>query len=197
LPTGERRVPCDHYKENLVKLFELGNANGAKLILIKEPVNLPYANDETARHAPIGQLQAVASLLSKKMTAEALRDARNIVAEYPADPNAYALLAKAQLAAGDKKDAAKSLARMQYVSNFAGGIVAKYQEIIDSVSKDNNAPVVDAATAFGEYKGPYLFNDPLSDSFHPNAAGHQLIARLTTNAVFQAIAALSFARWPD
>jgi len=183
-PPGQRRVPPEHYLLNLKTLSELAKSQGARPIFLKEPVNLPYANDETSQHVSQSQLQEIKNRIRRDNIADALRQAQEIAKAHPADPEIYRVLINAQKAAGQKKEAAKSLARLQYVSNFAGGVALKYQGLIQEAATKTNTQLIDVASAFEKHTGSYLYNDPVKDSFHPNAAGHELIASLILSSVF-------------
>ncbi|MFH2203259.1 MAG: GDSL-type esterase/lipase family protein [Elusimicrobiota bacterium] len=174
---GEVRVSLEDYRANLKRLVELVRERGAEPVFVKMPVNLPRGKDPADPEFARGSLRAGRTLMDKgdcRAAAEAFRQALE------ADPHlgrAHYYLGECARRLGRSKDAAEHFRRVKEAeSRRCARDAVRYNAAMEELGRELGVPLADAAAAFGRHPDEYLFVDRNSDTIHPNAAGHRVIA---------------------
>jgi len=173
------RVSMEAYAGNLTQMVDQVRAAGALPVLVKMPLNLPLPPQVSpASRRQAAELFAQASRrVQQGDFAQATARYREGLSLDPLDAKrcweAYELGRKS----GDSAVAEFALSllrRMEVYQSSARHVQSNLR--VDQVARETGTPVVDVEAIFARFPGRPLFNDPVLDPYHPNAAGHALIA---------------------
>lgn len=169
------RVSADDYAVALRQMTTLCRTAGATVVLVKMPLNLPLPPAVTqekrdAAAAAFGQAEAAGGASG---ASDAFRRALD------ADPTdrTYATAALRHFqAGGDPANVERVLTLMMRQDVWAASALhVAYNQRLDAVARELAVPVVDVEALFVRAGGT-LFNDPVTDPYHPNPRGHAVIA---------------------
>jgi len=174
------RVPPEDYRANLGEIVESTAGRGARTIFIKMPVNLPIASDPPDELA--GKAEALrargTALAEKGECEEALPLLEQATAIDPFLSEAHYFIGTCRLRLGRGDEARKAFDEaMKSESYRCGRDGLQYNAIMEEVARERGLEWVDVAATFRGVTDRYLFLDPDDDPIHPNAEGHEIIAR--------------------
>lgn len=183
---GSVRVPLERYAQNLRALVSAVRDGGARVVLLKMPVNLPPGPELSSE-----ERQSAEALLKEgreAATAGACGQAEPILNKaLEQDPHlgpARYYLGACASQRGDEDTARQLMKRaMQDEARRCGRDGLRYNRAMAEVAANLKAELVDVVAALGAHKGEYLFVDPRLDPTHPNQRGHKIIARLLAGAI--------------
>ncbi len=175
-----RRVSIDEYENNLNLFADTAQKNNIKIIFIVMPVNLPVKRalkDSEKKYMQVSLEEAKNEIQNKNYKrAKRILDRLLYIDEY--SPKVYYYLG---LIADMEHNSKLSDEMFEKAKNYeifdCAAVSLKYNDVMRKVAAERQIPLCDSAKDFKEYKGGYLFVNPKLDSFHPNAAGHDLIAK--------------------
>ncbi len=177
LLAGPNRVSEADYRDNLLAFDERARRFGFELIWVLMPVNLPLGPPA------LDPAKAAASLAEGKRDFAAGDCPRAVTALEAAlhfDPvlgEAHYYLARCAQLASQGDVAERHFAAVKECENHKCARDAlRYNQVMREVAAATGRPMVDVASAFAESERGYLYLDPKTDTFHPNSAGHQIIA---------------------
>ncbi|HPQ68614.1 MAG TPA: SGNH/GDSL hydrolase family protein [bacterium] len=174
-----RRVALAEYQANLHEIELLCRENKIMVVFIKMPINLPFH-----RLKVVDAAQA-ASAFAQGEAAENAGDRPQAIAHYQrsmeldsTQSNTYIHLARALQQVGRHDQADSLYALLPFVSAFRDRTDAQYNQAVVDVAAETDRAYVDAVGAFAaDGRGDGLWNSK-EDPFHPNAAGHAIVAGL-------------------
>ena len=176
----ERRVPPDDYRSNLETIVDEARSRNVTVVLIKMPVNLP-----TGKPVPKGKQEQAMRLRYQGIALFQGNDFDNAAnrleqaaALDPHDGQAHYFLGLCRLRLGQKDLAQKAMDDTMVSETYRcgrDGLV--YNAIVQQVADQRGVPMVDAVGAFAAHDDRYLFVSPQDDPIHPNALGHDILAR--------------------
>lgn len=185
---GKRRVPPEDYERNIAGIVKLARESGVTPVLIVFPVNLPFpdpvsekdrqkARDllvsvlESSRNSKPGQANQSAEERIRTMLEEAVQ----------LDPyysEAYYYLGVWYRERGDFPAASDHFKKAKDQEAYRCGRDGRlYNAVMRNIATEMDVAAVDIVPAFEAVKDGYLFVDPNADPIHPNARGHDIIAR--------------------
>jgi len=180
------RVPPEDYRANMIDIAEIAAERGARPIFIKMPVNLPVAADPPAEAAAEAEaLRARGTALAESGACdEALPVLERAAGLNPNLSDVHYFIGKCRLRQGDAEGARLAFdAAMKSEAHRCGRDGLLYNEVLEDAARERGVPWVDAAASFRAVTDRYLFQDPDEDPIHPNAEGHEIIARLLLEAL--------------
>jgi len=187
-----RRVSPEDYKMNLEAIIETAVQNNVKIVLVKMPVNLSFPDEiaESLKAKADGHIISALSYARVNEYDEAIRELKEAVEFNPYSSKAFYYLGIYSERKKKIKQAKGYFQRAKEAELFQCGRLGKfYNETMEEVSHEKNIPLVDIVSTFKVFNrenGKYLFLDQIHDSIHPNALGHEIIARaiyVLTNSV--------------
>jgi len=179
-----RRVSVEEYRKNLLSIERLCRARGVRLVFLKMPVNLPFYRLE--------KRDPDRARLERRLGDEAVDRG-----DWPAakthyeksnelDPTVvetYGALAQALRRVGQDDRAQSVLSMIPFAAAFSDRIDRQYNAGAEEVARSTQRPCVDVVAAFAQDgRGEALWNSR-EDPFHPNAEGHAIIAKLTSETL--------------
>jgi len=185
---GKRRVPPEDYKQNITGIVNLARESGVTPVLVVFPVNLPLPEPvsekdrqkaralltsalELSRNSKPGQANQSFEERIKTM----LEDAVKLDSYYS---EAYYYLGVWYRKRGDFTTASDYFKKAKDQEAYRCGQDGRlYNAVMRSVAVEMDVVTVDIVPAFEVVKDGYLFVDPKADPIHPNARGHDIIAR--------------------
>jgi len=173
------RVSLESYALNLEGMVAQARLAGAIPVLVKMPLNLPLPPEiPVARLERAGRLFAEASrLLDQGRTSEGASALLEGLRSDPLDRercwHAYDLGRQLEDPVLTR-EALDRLQRMEVYQTSARHVEST--RVLDRVAAATATPVLDVEALFRRFPGRTLFNDPVQDPYHPNPAGHALIA---------------------
>ncbi|MDP7421113.1 MAG: GDSL-type esterase/lipase family protein [bacterium] len=185
---GARRVPPEHYTENLNHIIEFAREKGIKVLLLKMPVNLPSPEQlpETAITQANALLQKALKLAETGRHDEALVKLAEAVKINKYLSEAYYWLGVCSRKKGDTEEAVNNFQKAKDMESFRCGQDGHlYNRLMAELAVKNGLPLVDVVSAFRAFQDEYLFVDPKADPLHPNARGHEIIADLVYQGLKQ------------
>lgn len=173
------RVSMEAYARNLAQMVELVRAAGALPVLVKMPLNLPLPPQvsSSSRRQAAELFDRASSMVHQGDLAKATTHYLEGLRLDPLDRKRCWETYELGRKSGDPSAAGFALSllrRMEVYQSSARHVQSNL--IVDQVARETGTPVVDIEAAFARFPGRSLFNDPVSDPYHPNAAGHALIA---------------------
>ncbi len=173
------RVSLEAYRQNLEGMVARTRRAGAVPVLVKMPLNLPLPPEiSPAERERAANLFAEASRWLER--GRASQAASALLEGLRSDPLDRERCWQAYELGRQLEDSAlirEALARLQRMEVYQTS--ARHVEsnrVLDRVAAATGTPVLDVEALFGRFPGTPLFNDPVRDPYHPNPAGHALIA---------------------
>jgi len=173
------RVSLEAYARNLTQMIEQVRAAGARPVLVKMPLNLPLPPQVTsdARRQAAELFAQASSLVGAGDFAKATTHYLEGLRLDPLDRKRCWETYELGCQSGDPAAAEFALSllrRMEVYQSSARHVQSNLR--VEQVARKTRTPVVDVEATFGRFPGRQLFNNPVSDPYHPNAAGHRLIS---------------------
>ncbi|MGE4385779.1 MAG: hypothetical protein AB7E39_07970 [Endomicrobiaceae bacterium] len=175
-----RRVSIDEYENNLNLFADIAQKNNIKIVFIVMPVNLPVkrALKDPEKKYMLVSLEEAENEIQNKNYKRAKRILDRLLCIDKYSPKVYYYLG---IIADMEHNSKLSNDMFEKAKNYeifdCASVSLKYNDVMRKVAAERQISLCDSAKDFKEYKDGYLFVDPELDSFHPNAAGHELIAK--------------------
>ncbi|MBN1297978.1 SGNH/GDSL hydrolase family protein [bacterium] len=179
-----RRVPAEHYRENLLDIVRKSRRIGAQPILMTTPVRprIPLVLNSKKRIVTAGDGHKTAHLVTQYEfdsfwlmdatefpgTEEALR---RLLDQHPDIAILHYFMGLFNESRGDAEAAAESFLQAARLDDTRG-TVDQYNKIVRDVARESDATLVDLVPIFSNYNRYGLF----VDDCHPGSNGHGVIA---------------------
>ncbi|MCB1153067.1 hypothetical protein KDL45_05405 [bacterium] len=175
--TMPRRVSVDEYKANLTAIDSLARDGGVDLVFLKMPINLPFdrlqVHDAKAAQALYGKARTD---LAEGNRTGAIADLTQAIIEDPTHLDALHRLWELYVENGNDEAARRIRQDYIFAASFRDRPDLAYNRAMAEVAESTGLPLLDLVKIFEQDgRGMELWNSE-ADPFHPNAAGHKLIA---------------------
>ncbi|HPM77791.1 MAG TPA: GDSL-type esterase/lipase family protein [bacterium] len=179
-----RRVSLADYQANLHEIERQCREHNIQVVFIKMPINLPFYRLQVVNAAQ------AASAFAQGRVAETGGDWPQAIAQYrrsmeldSTQSSTYIHLARALQRVGRLDEADGLYAMLPFVSAFRERTDAQYNQAVVAAAAQTGRAYVDAVGAFAaDGRGDGLWNSK-EDPFHPNAAGHAIVAGLLADVI--------------
>ena len=181
-----RRVSLQDYETNLKEFINFAKSNNIKIIFIVMPVNLPTKKIPTKQELiEINKLMVqFENVLQQNNYSECKNILQKVLSIDPFYTKCYYYLG---LLAEKENNIDLANNYFEKAKNFeifdCATISIEYNEIMRNVALENHIDFCDCAEEFKKHNDDYLFVDPKYDCFHPNAKGHNIIAKMLTKQI--------------
>ncbi len=174
-----RRVSQPEYCANLLAIERECRAHDVAVVFIKMPVHLPFSRLASRDAATAARESSLGNeAVGRSDWPAAMAHYENA---YEADPtrlDVYDKLADALRRVGQTERARRIDGLIAFAAAFSDQAHRQYNATVEEVARATGRPCLDIVAAFTEDgRGEGLWNSR-EDPFHPNAAGHAVIAAL-------------------
>ena len=172
-----RRVPPEDFRRNLLAIEAECRLRNVGLVFVRLPVNLPFHRLRVVDAAGASAALSRAAARDERGEAEqAVTEYREAVRLDPSRPETYERLARALRRTGRGDEARKMRDLGLFAAAFRDHPEGDYYRVIEEVAAATGRPLADIVAAFrADGRDEGLWNSA-EDPFHPNAAGHRIIA---------------------
>ncbi|MGH7786712.1 MAG: hypothetical protein ACRERC_07580 [Candidatus Binatia bacterium] len=184
-----RRVSVEAYVENLRSIISTAQARGTRVILLAPPVNLFQPPSGVPALPNAAQVMPwCEAMLSRIGSGDVNGALAEIDTRLAADPGAFYarwLRGLALTRLGDRAGSEKEIERAFQEDPFADRAPLAYREAIGKLAASEGVPFVDSnALLRGPADAP--FDGAFADHCHPNAIGHDRLAKAIAPIVLRA-----------
>ncbi|MCZ7582516.1 MAG: SGNH/GDSL hydrolase family protein [Deltaproteobacteria bacterium] len=177
-----RRVPVEDYAANLTEISHLARARGLDLVYLKMPFHFPFDRVKVRDPERAAKRRREAGEALARGDRDAAR--RAFEESLEADPTQggiYEPYVKLLAEMGEDEAAGRVRWLIPFIYAFSDRADLRYNAAVADVALKTGRPLADVVEAFDrDGRGDGLWNSA-EDPFHPNAAGHAIVAEIVAD----------------